>query len=82
MVDQSIHNRIAEGGIPDAFVPVLDGHLTGEQRGATARAILDHLEEIASFAIPNRREPPVVELCGASHNSTNGKCLVMWSHHR
>jgi len=43
VVHQAIHDRVAEGGVPDAFVPVLDGDLTGEQRGAPARAIFDHL---------------------------------------
>ena len=44
VMDQAIQDRIAEGGIADAFVPVLDRHLTREQCRASARAIFDHLE--------------------------------------
>ena len=33
--------------------------MTGEQRGATTRASLDHLPEIAPFAVSNRGEAPV-----------------------
>jgi len=61
VVHQAIHDRVAEGGVPDAFVPVLDGDLTGEQRGAPARAIFDHLQEIAPFPIADRREAPIVQ---------------------
>lgn len=61
MMDQSIHDRIAKRGVAHAFVPVLDGHLAGEQRGATARAIFDHLQQIPPLAISNRGETPVVE---------------------
>ena len=42
-MDETIHDRVAERGIADAFVPVLDGHLAREQRRAAARAILDQL---------------------------------------
>ena len=61
VVDESIHDRVAEGGIADAFVPVLDGYMAREQRGATSRAVLDHLQEIATFAIADRGQAPVVE---------------------
>ena len=61
VVDQAIHDRVAEGGIADAFVPVLDRYLTGQQRGPAARAILDHLQQIASFPVADRGEAPVIE---------------------
>src|SRR5712664_529111 len=61
MVDQAVHDGVAEGGIADALVPVFHRHLTGEERGAPPRAILDHLQQIAPFAIPDWRQPPVVE---------------------
>ena len=51
VMDQSIHDGIAEGGIPDPFVPVLDGDLAREQRRPTPRAILDHFQEIPTFAV-------------------------------
>jgi len=61
VVDEPIHDRIAEGGIADAPVPVLDGYLAREQRGATSRAVLNHLQEITAFAITDRGQAPVVE---------------------
>lgn len=61
MMDQPIQDRVAEGGIADAFVPVLDGDLAGEERGAAPRPILDHLQEIAPFAVPDGGQPPVIQ---------------------
>ncbi len=43
MMHQSIQNRVAKRGITDAFVPVFDRHLTGQECGAPAGAIFDHL---------------------------------------
>ena len=61
VVDQAIHDRVAEGGIADAFVPVLDGHLTGQERRAPSGAILDQFQEIAPFAVTDGSKPPVVQ---------------------
>ena len=52
---------VAEGGITDAGMPVLDRHLTGEQGRASARPVFDHLQEIPPFAVADRGEAPVVE---------------------
>ncbi len=61
MMDQPIHDRIAKRDVAHAFVPAFDGHLAGEQRGATARAVFDHLQQIPPLAIPNRREAQVID---------------------
>lgn len=79
VVDQPVENGIAKSGVPDARVPVFDRQLAGDERGPTADAILDELEEIATFPVAERGEAPVVQLCRAPHNSTNEKRAVMWS---
>ena len=79
VMHEPIENRITKRGVADQVVPVIDRDLAGHQGRATARAVLHDLEEIAPFAIPQRREAPVIELCGAPHNLTYGKCVVMWS---
>ena len=61
VVDQTIQDRVAESGIPHAFVPVLDGDLTGEEGRASPGAILNHLQQIPAFPIADRRESPVVQ---------------------
>ena len=79
VVDQAVQDGVAESGIADAFVPVLDGHLAREERGAPTRPIFNHLQEIAPFAVADGRESPVIKLCGAPHKRSYGKCVVMWS---
>ncbi len=61
LVDEAIHDRIAEGGVADASVPVFDRDLTGQQRGPTARPVFDQFQEITAFAVADRREAPVVQ---------------------
>ena len=61
MVHQAIEDRVPKRGIADHVVPVFDGQLTGDERGPTTGPILDELEEIATLAIPQRSESPVVE---------------------
>lgn len=61
VIDQSIQNRIAESGIPDAFMPVLERDLTGQECRASAGAIFDQFQEIPSFPIADRRQAPVVK---------------------
>lgn len=61
VVDEAVEDRICEGGVPDGFVPVLDGELTGDEGGLTAGPILDDLEEIAAFDLGERDETEVIE---------------------
>ena len=61
MVHQAVEDRVPESGIVDHVVPVLDGQLAGDERGATAGAIFDEFEQIAAFAVAGGREPSVVE---------------------
>lgn len=61
VMDQTIHDRIAKRGVAHAFVPVFDGHLTGQQRRPTASTVFDHLQQIPPLAIANRGEPPLVK---------------------
>jgi len=62
VLDLTIHDSIAKRGVAHAFVPVFDGHLTGQQRSPTASAVFDLLQQIPPLAISNRGEPPVLEL--------------------
>jgi len=78
LVDQAIEDRVGKGGVADAVVPVLEGELTGHEGGAAAVAVFEDFEQVAALAIGQRGEAPVVDLCGASHKSTNGKRAVMW----
>src|SRR5690606_19674409 len=61
VMDQTIHDRIPEGGIADAFVPVLHRYLACEQSCAASGSILDHLQKIAALTIAYGSKAPVIE---------------------
>ena len=61
VVEQSVEDGVAEGGIADDVVPVLDGDLAGEERAAAGVAVVEDLEEVVSSLTGERSESPVVE---------------------
>ena len=61
VVEQSVEDGVGEGGIADDIVPVLDGHLAGQQRAAAGVAVVEDLEEVVPALSRERSEPPVVE---------------------
>jgi hypothetical protein len=70
-VDQPVEDGIAECGIANVVVPVLDRELAGDEGCFGTVAILQDFQEITPFRIGECGESPVVQLCGAPHNSTN-----------
>ena len=54
---QPIEDRIAKRVVPDAGVPVFDGELDGDQRGATADTIIDQFQQVAAFAVAEWARP-------------------------
>ncbi len=46
----AVEDGVSERGVADHVVPVLDGQLAGNERGATAGAIVDEFEQIAPSA--------------------------------
>ena len=48
VVEETVQDGVAEGGIADDIVPVFDGHLAGEQGAAAGIAVVEHLEEVVS----------------------------------
>src|SRR5258708_811675 len=61
VVNKAIQDGVAEGGVADNFVPMLDGDLAGDDgRGATV-AIIKDLQKVAPFGRIENRKAPVVE---------------------
>ena len=48
VVEQPVEDGVAEGGIADDIVPVLDGDLAGEQGATAGIAVVEDLEEVVS----------------------------------
>ncbi len=58
VMHEPIENRIAKRGVADQIVPVIDGNLTGDQRGASVGSIFDDFQHVAAFAMPRAESPP------------------------
>jgi len=46
-VDQTVQERVGDGGVPDEIVPLRDRVLAGQQRGAAADPVIDHFKQVA-----------------------------------
>jgi len=48
-VHQAIEDGVSDGRICDQLVPMLDGDLAGDDRGASAVTVVDDVEQVASL---------------------------------
>ena len=51
VMDESIEDGVAEGGVANDVVPVIDGKLTSDEGGALSVSVLEHFEEISAFGL-------------------------------
>src|SRR6516164_7583095 len=61
VVDDAVEDRVGEGRFADQIVPAVDRDLAGDQRGATAVAVLDDLQQVVTLLGAERLKTPVVE---------------------
>ena len=61
VIEETVQDGVAEGGIANDIVPVLDGDLAGEQRATAGIAVVKDLEEVVSSLAGERSEPPVIK---------------------
>ena len=61
IVDETVENGVGDGGVGDDLVPVIDGHLAGDDGGTTLMPVVDDLEEIAALVGGQRCQSPIVE---------------------
>lgn len=60
VVQQAIQNGVCQGRITNDFVPMHDGQLTRDKRGATAMTILHDFQQIGSLCQCRRFQPPII----------------------
>ena len=61
VVEKPVEDGVRERGMSDGVVPFLDGELPGHDRGFSAVAVFEDLEQIASLLVGERRHGPVIE---------------------
>ena len=57
VVEQTVEDGVAEGGIANDIVPVLDGDLAGEERAAAGVAVVEDIEEVVSSLAESEASP-------------------------
>ena len=48
---EPIEDGVAEGGIADDVMPVIDGKLAGNECSALSVSVLEHFEQIPAFGL-------------------------------
>lgn len=61
VVNKSIQDGVGDRWIADHVVPVIYGHLTGDDGGSLLVAVLDDFQEIATLLVVELLRAPVVE---------------------
>ena len=61
VVEEAVEDGVAEGGIADDIVPVVDRDLAAEQGAAPGVAVVEDLEQVVAPLTGERGEAPVVE---------------------
>ena len=61
VVDEAVEDGVGDGGIADDLVPVLDGHLAGDDGRAAPVPVVDDLQQVAALLGGQGREAPIVE---------------------
>lgn len=60
VVNQSVKDSVAQGGVADDLVPFLDGQLAGNQGRAQVVAILQDLQDVPALLVGEVGQSPVV----------------------
>ena len=61
VMHQSVKDGVAQGGVPDDLVPLLDGELAGDQGGAQAVAVLQDFEDVTALLFGEVGQSPVID---------------------
>ena len=61
IVHEAIQNGISDSGIPDVFMPVFYGQLSGHNGGSVAMSVFDNFQEIPAFRCRHGGEAKIVE---------------------
>ena len=61
VVDESIKDSVGESSVADDGMPMIEGELTGDEGGPLGVAILEDLQQVASFSVSQWCEAKVIE---------------------
>lgn len=60
-MDEPVEDGIGDGAIAEIGMPLIDGQLAGDERGAAIVTVIEYFEQIAHVLIGKRGESEVVD---------------------
>ena len=78
-VGEAIERAVGEDRIVEEGHPLVHRAIARDHGGGVLISLDEDIVEVAGLLGGELAQPEIVELCGAPHNSTNGKRSVMWS---
>ncbi len=60
-MEEAVEDGLRQGGVGHRGVPVVDGHLAGDQSRAQLRTVLHHFEQVTALLDRGRGEEEIVE---------------------
>jgi hypothetical protein len=60
-MDEPVQHGVGDGGVADVLMPVVDGHLAGDDGRGPVVAIIDDLHQVAPLFAGQRRNRPIIE---------------------
>src|ERR1700750_1517589 len=61
VVDDAIEDCVGQSWVADQVMPAVHWDLAGDQRGATAVAILDDFQQVMALLSGERLQPPIIK---------------------
>ena len=60
-MDETVENGVSYGGVSDDLVPLIDGHLAGDDGGTTLMSVVNDLEQVTALVGGQRCQSPIVD---------------------
>ena len=49
IVNEAVEDSVSQSGIPDCFVPLIDGQLAGDNCGSSSLPVFEDFQQVAAF---------------------------------
>ena len=60
-MNQTIEDRVSQGGVTEIVMPTSDGDLAGDDGGFSIESIIEYFQQVALSDFIDWSEPPVIE---------------------
>ena len=61
IVDQTIEDRVSQGGVTEIVMPASDGELAGDDCGFSIESVIEYFQQVALSDVIDGSQSPIVE---------------------